>query len=39
MGINYMEINAKAMNLVLSAKKHITTIEADLKALVELRVS
>ena len=39
MAINYSEVNARAMNLILSVKKHVSSIEPNLKALVELRVS
>ena len=39
MSINYFEINNRAMELLLSVKKHTSSIDAMLKALVELRVS
>lgn len=39
MALNYIEINARALNLLLSVKKHIHSIDDRLKALVELRVS
>jgi AhpD family alkylhydroperoxidase len=39
MAIDYGEINARAVNLLLSVEKHVSSIEDKLKALVELRVS
>ncbi len=39
MYVNYAEINARAVNLLLSVKKHVSSIDSRLKALVELRVS
>ena len=39
MTINYGEINARAIGLLLSVKKHVTSIDDQLKALVDLRVS
>ena len=39
MGINYAEINSRAVNAFLSIGKHTTSISDHLKALVELRVS
>ena len=39
MAIDYGEINARAVNLLLSVDKHVSSIEDKLKALVELRVS
>ena len=37
--LDYLEINARATNTVLSANKHIASIDKKLRALVELRVS
>ncbi len=37
--LDYLEINAKAINWLASTNKHITTIDKKLRALVELRVS
>ena len=39
MSLDYSEINGRAVDLLLSVKKHTSTIEDPLKALVELRVS
>ncbi len=39
MGLNYAEINSRALNLLVSIKKHVASIDDNLKALVELRVS
>jgi len=39
MAIDYSAINSKAVNLLLSAKKHTPSIDARLKTIVELRVS
>ena len=39
MTINYAQINARATNLLLSVKKHVSSIDSELQALVELRVS
>jgi AhpD family alkylhydroperoxidase len=39
MSINYAEINSRAVDLLLSVKKHTSSIDDTLKALVELRVS
>ena len=39
MGINYFEINSRALNLLVSVKKHTSSIDNKLRALVELRVS
>ena len=39
MAINYIEINSRALNLLVSANKHISSIDNKLKAIVELRVS
>ncbi len=39
MKINYATINAQALNRFLSVKKHVSSIDDDLKALIELRVS
>ena len=39
MTIDYLTINARATNLLLSAKKHTPSIDERLKTLVELRVS
>ncbi len=39
MPINYAEINRRALDLLLSTKKHLNSIDASLKALVEIRVS
>ena len=39
MELDYSAINARATNLLLSVKKHVSSIDDKLKALVELRVS
>ena len=39
MVVKYTEINSRALNLLVSVKKHISSIDSKLKALVELRVS
>ncbi|WP_438464402.1 carboxymuconolactone decarboxylase family protein [Marinomonas sp. PE14-40] len=39
MSINYIEINKRALDLLLSVKKHVSSIDTSLKALVEIRVS
>ena len=39
MQIKYAEINGRALELLLSTKKHLTSLDANLKALVEVRVS
>jgi len=39
MKVNYTEINKRAVDLLLSIKKHVPTIDPNLKALVEIRVS
>ena len=39
MGVNYFEINSRALNLLVSVKKHTSSIDNKLRALVELRVS
>ena len=39
MQINYVETNQRAVEAMLSVKKHLTSIEKELKALVEIRVS
>ena len=39
MQINYAEINQRALELLLSTKKHLTAIDSNLRALVEIRVS
>ncbi|MBX2868727.1 MAG: carboxymuconolactone decarboxylase family protein [Acidiferrobacterales bacterium] len=39
MQINYAEINRRALELMLSTKKHLVSVDDQLKALVELRVS
>ena len=39
MSINYIEINKRALDLLLSVKKHVSSIDTSLKALVEVRVS
>ena len=39
MTINYSEINARALNHLLAVKKHTPSIDKNLRALVELRVS
>ncbi|MEM7016672.1 MAG: carboxymuconolactone decarboxylase family protein, partial [Pseudomonadota bacterium] len=39
MSINYLEINQRAADLLLSVKKHVSSIEKELQALVEIRVS
>ncbi len=37
--LNYLEINAKAVNQIAAANKHIASIDKKLRAMVELRVS
>ena len=39
MQVNYAEINRRALELLLSTKKHLTAVDSKLKALVEIRVS
>lgn len=39
MRIDYIKINARALDLLLSVKKHASSIDPDLRALVELRIS
>jgi len=39
MSVNYIEINKRAVELLLSVKKHVSSIDEKLKALVEVRVS
>lgn len=39
MQINYADINRRALDLLLSTKKHLNSIDARLKAIVEIRVS
>jgi AhpD family alkylhydroperoxidase len=39
MSVNYIEINKRAVDLLLSVKKHIPSIDKRLQALVEIRVS
>ena len=39
MRLDYFEINQRAVNQLLSVKKHVGNIDARLKALIELRVS
>ncbi len=39
MAINYVEINQRALNQLLSIKKHVSLIDEGLKALVEIRTS
>ena len=39
MTIDYSTINSKAINLLLSIKKHTPSIDAKLKSIIELRVS
>lgn len=39
MAIDYSSINSQAVNLLLAAKKHVPLIDAQIKSLVELRVS
>ena len=39
MQIEYAEINKRALDLLLSTKKHVGSIGPSLKALVEIRVS
>ncbi len=39
MSINYIELNSRALNLLLSIKKHVPLVDDKLKALIELRVS
>jgi len=37
--LNYIEINAKAINGLMAVNKHVATIEPGLRAILELRVS
>lgn len=39
MTINYIDINQRALELLLSVKKHASSIDSQLKAMVETRVS
>jgi len=39
MVLNYYEINTLALNLLTSVKKHVLSIDVQLKSLLELRVS
>ncbi len=39
MSINYIDINSRALNILMSVKKHTSSIENNLKTLLELRVS
>ena len=39
MSVNYIEINKRAMDFLLSVKKHTSSIDQGLKALIEIRVS
>ena len=39
MSVNYIEINKRAVDLLLSVKKHVPSIDKRLQALVEIRVS
>ncbi len=39
MKVNYTEINKRAVDLLLSIKKHVPAINTNLKALIEIRVS
>ena len=39
MRIDYYEINKRAVDLILSAKNHVSLIEPKLKTLIEIRVS
>ena len=39
MSINYYEINQRAVDLLLSVKKHTASVDKDIQALVEIRVS
>jgi len=39
MQINYAEINRRALDLLLSTKKHLVSVDDRLRALVEIRVS
>ena len=39
MSINYIEINKRALDLLLSVKKHVPSIDNRLRAIVEVRVS
>ena len=39
MSVNYIEINKRAVDLLLSVKKHVPSIDKPLQALVEIRVS
>ena len=39
MSINYAETNKRAVELILSVKKHVSSIDDSLRALIEIRVS
>ena len=39
MAIDYLTINSRAINLLLSVKKHVPSIDKQLTSLIELRVS
>ena len=39
MKIDYYEINKRAVDILLSAEKHVSLIEPGMKALIEIRVS
>ncbi len=39
MKIDYFDINKRAVEMLLSTKKHVSLIEPELKALIEIRVS
>lgn len=39
MQINYAKVNKRALDLLLSTKKHVASIDKGLRALVEIRVS
>ena len=39
MSLNYIELNARAFNSLISIKKHTSSIDLRLRALIELRVS
>ena len=39
MSVNYFEINKRAVELLLSVEKHVSSINKELKALIEIRVS
>jgi len=39
MAIDYSAINSRAVNLLLSVKKHVPSIDRKLKSITELRVS